>query len=98
MRYTRKMRSIHLWTGIILSVFIIIEALTGLIQSEPWIIGATESEMHDDFDSFAHLTNSIHEGQISNVSFKLLIDITALGLIILTITGLYLSIPFLRRR
>ena len=92
------MRNIHLWTGVVLSAFIIIEALTGLIQSEPWIIGATETEIHDDLNSFAHFTNSLHEGHISNFSFKIHIDMTALGLIILTITGIYLTIPFVRRK
>lgn len=98
MRYYRKIRNIHLWTGAVLSVFIIIEALTGLVQSEPWIIGATEYELHNDLKSFARLTNSLHEGKINNINFKILIDITAIGLIILTFTGIYLSIPFLRRK
>lgn len=100
MRYTRTMRNLHLWVGLTLAVFILIEACTGLIQSEPWLIGASQSDLHQPrpgFNLFL-LTNMIHEGQIGSLDFRWLIDITALGIIILTLTGLYLSLPYLKFR
>jgi hypothetical protein len=98
MRYTKLARNVHLWVGVVLSVFILIEACTGLIQAEPWIIGTDESQLHDNLTSFAHFTNSVHEGKIGTINLKWVIDITAIGLIILTLTGIYLSVPFLRSR
>jgi hypothetical protein len=35
----RKLRRAHLWIGLIASIFIFIEAFTGLIMNEPWLIG-----------------------------------------------------------
>jgi uncharacterized iron-regulated membrane protein len=98
MRYIRTVRNVHLWVGVILSFFILIESATGLIQAEPWIIGADESQIHDNLNSFAHFTNSVHEGKIGTVDLRWIIDITAIGLIILTLTGFYLSVPFLHSR
>ncbi len=43
----RKMRNLHLWIGLISSIFLLVEAVTGLLLSEPWLIGQTErGEMH----------------------------------------------------
>ncbi|STO36655.1 Uncharacterised protein [[Flavobacterium] thermophilum] len=35
----RKMRNLHLWIGLISSIFLLVEAVTGLLLSEPWLIG-----------------------------------------------------------
>jgi hypothetical protein len=35
----RKTRKAHLWIGLIASLFIFVEAITGLIMNEPWLIG-----------------------------------------------------------
>jgi hypothetical protein len=35
----RKVRRAHLWIGLIASLFIFVEALTGLLLTEPWLIG-----------------------------------------------------------
>ena len=35
-----KNRQLHLWVGLLASILILIEAVTGLIMSEPWLIGA----------------------------------------------------------
>lgn len=35
-------RKIHLWVGLILAVFLVIEAITGLILAEPWLVGQSQ--------------------------------------------------------
>lgn len=44
MKYIRFMRSLHLWLGLILTVFLLVEAVTGLILSEPTIIGINKAQ------------------------------------------------------
>jgi uncharacterized iron-regulated membrane protein len=97
MKYIKTMRNIHLWVGLILSPFILIVTLTGLIQAEPWIIGAEKSQLHQRFSEFNlfNLTNMVHEGIIGTADFRWIIDITAIGIIVLTFTGIYLSIPLI---
>ncbi|MFL6557942.1 MAG: PepSY-associated TM helix domain-containing protein [Bacillus sp. (in: firmicutes)] len=41
MKNTRKA---HLWIGLICSIFILIESITGLLMNEPWLIGQTQME------------------------------------------------------
>lgn len=98
MKYVRRVRALHLWLGIILAIFILVEAVTGLIQAEPWLIGADEAQLHDNHGSFAHFTNALHEGKIGSFTCKWIIDATALGLIVLTLTGIYLAWPLLRHK
>lgn len=38
----KKMRKAHLWIGLIASVLIFMESLTGLLVNEPWLIGQTQ--------------------------------------------------------
>lgn len=40
----KKMRQAHLWIGLIASVLIFMESLTGLLMNEPWLIGQTQME------------------------------------------------------
>ncbi|NHC40775.1 PepSY domain-containing protein [Bacillus sp. MM2020_1] len=40
----KKMRKAHLWIGLICSIFILIESVTGLLMNEPWLIGQTQME------------------------------------------------------
>ncbi|WP_412729716.1 hypothetical protein [Geobacillus stearothermophilus] len=43
----RNMRTVHLWFGLISSIFLRVEAVTGLLLSEPGRIGQAErGEMH----------------------------------------------------
>ncbi|MEH7076645.1 PepSY-associated TM helix domain-containing protein [Neobacillus drentensis] len=42
--YMRKTRKAHLWIGLICSIFILIESVTGLLMNEPWLIGQTQME------------------------------------------------------
>lgn len=41
----KKTRRAHLWIGLIASVFIFIEAFSGLLLNEPWLIGQSQMEM-----------------------------------------------------
>ncbi|MEH7120761.1 PepSY-associated TM helix domain-containing protein [Neobacillus vireti] len=41
MKNTRKA---HLWIGLIASIFIFMESITGLFLNEPWLIGQTQQE------------------------------------------------------
>jgi hypothetical protein len=38
----KKLRRAHLWIGLIASVFIFLESLTGLLMNEPWLIGQSQ--------------------------------------------------------
>ncbi|MBS4216272.1 PepSY-associated TM helix domain-containing protein [Neobacillus rhizophilus] len=38
----KKVRKTHLWIGLIASVLIFMESLTGLLMNEPWLIGQTQ--------------------------------------------------------
>lgn len=40
----KKMRRAHLWIGLIASVLIFMESLTGLLMNEPWLIGQSQVE------------------------------------------------------
>ena len=150
----RKFRQLHLWIGLLTSVFILMEAVTGLLLSEPWMMGQTSrSEIRmpaqtqqaagtatpDRQDpasgssassapaqegkgnnqgaasssasgqqgramngsgqqgtSFVGLIHGLHEGRIGSTDVKWLADVTAIGLIVLTITGISLSVQTLR--
>ena len=169
MKQTRKA---HLWIGLICSIFIFMESITGLIMNEPWLIGQTQSErgnfqrgqmdfpqqgaspdldqqsaqtqgwtngqsqnnadsqalgqngssMNGQFPgqdqgqgpglgnfngrtgfkggeagqgSLMGIIRGLHEGRIGTTNIKWLIDLTAIAMIFLTGTGIYLSIKVL---
>jgi hypothetical protein len=132
----KKFRQLHLWIGLISSVFILIQAVTGLLLSEPWLIGgpsreemkgmpmegqantvnsASIRENRVDRNSMpagnnakpfpgperngsdlAGLIRSLHEGKWGGANLKIFVDITAVSLIILTVTGIVLSVRELR--
>ncbi|MEH7305141.1 PepSY-associated TM helix domain-containing protein [Neobacillus drentensis] len=160
----KKTRRAHLWIGLIASIFIFLESLTGLLMNEPWLIGQTQMEgMRGNFQpgqfnqgqrsqgmnggfmqgneqnsgqfrgqangqngtngndqfqgqrgfggnrnlpegfrgqgmgqgSIMSTIRGLHEGRIGNTNVKWLIDLTAVALMILTGTGIYLSIKVL---
>lgn len=164
----KKTRRAHLWIGLIASIFIFIESLTGLVMNEPWLIGQTQIEnMRGNFQpgqfnqgqrsqgmnggftqgneqnsgqqggqfrgqangqngtnangqfqgkrvfggngnmpegirgqglgqgSIMSTIRGLHEGRIGNTNVKWLIDLIAVALMILTGTGIYLSIKVL---
>jgi hypothetical protein len=45
----KKTRTAHLWIGLISSIFIFMESLTGLIMNEPWLIGQSQLEERGNF-------------------------------------------------
>ncbi|ALA70719.1 peptidase [Geobacillus stearothermophilus 10] len=127
----RKMRNLHLWIGLISSIFLLVEAVTGLLLSEPWLIGQTErGEMHRAMQeggafragqasdggaaaapvapraegggtSLGMFIRQLHEGRIGSLDIRWAVDLAAVAMIILTATGIYLSIRTLaagRRR
>ncbi|NRD77762.1 PepSY domain-containing protein [Bacillus sp. BRMEA1] len=40
----KKTRKAHLWIGLIASIFIFMESITGLLMNEPWLIGQSKME------------------------------------------------------
>ncbi|EPR29136.1 PepSY-associated TM helix domain-containing protein [Geobacillus zalihae] len=128
----RKMRNLHLWIGLISSIFLLVEAVTGLLLSEPWLIGQAErGEMHraaqermnafgagqtsgtgastapmtpraeEGGSSLMMFVRQLHEGRIGSLDIRWAVDVAAVAMIILTATGIFLSIRTLaagRRR
>ncbi|MFC7441839.1 PepSY-associated TM helix domain-containing protein [Laceyella putida] len=155
----KKARQLHLWIGLISSVLILIQAITGLIISEPWLIGEQsrgkmtgqmmpnrrnmndesqnvnneinrDSENEDNATSnnqnsqnqnpnqgnpqsgnefgggfpqermqknnFLGFIKGLHEGHIGGLDLRMVVDIAAVSLIILTVTGITLSIKILK--
>lgn len=128
----KNTRQLHLWIGIFTSLFILMEAVTGLILAEPWLIGSQSHEggrkmvvssANANMEQMAESTggeeknigNSItpplegnqqpglmgvirglHEGKIAGANLRIVVDATAIGLIVLTVTGLTLSLKTLK--
>jgi len=128
----KRQRQLHLWIGIITSLFILIEAVTGLLLNERWILGvdgpgermaneqsfdqaasqtrmtSQETEQRslpntgelyrkkgEGGSSLMGLIRGLHEGRVGDVNIKWVMDLTAIGLIILTITGIIMSLKIL---
>jgi hypothetical protein len=140
----RKTRQLHLWIGLICSIFIFIEAVTGLFLLEPQLLGGsggpggfpqmqqqrpqtpTTSGVDANAASPGARANAggfapngmrgpgrggdaggggaggggagaigfirnLHEGRIGSTNIKWVMDIAAIGMMILTITGIILS-------
>lgn len=123
----RKSRQLHLWIGLLTSVIILIEAITGLLLNEPWLMGVDKTahrpRMEVEQPAVAELAETgetltkervaghyqggsnnsmigfvknLHAGRIGNTDVSILLDIMAIGLIILTITGITLSLRVLK--
>jgi hypothetical protein len=61
MKSTRKA---HLWIGLIASIFIFIESLTGLLMNEPWLIGQTQQEgFRGNFQQGQQTQGQFNQGQ-----------------------------------
>lgn len=127
----KRIRQAHLWIGLITSIFLLVEAVTGLLLAEPWLIGQQERGEHHalippdrdsvpssspenmksfpesrgmeekgreaggSFQSFAGIIRGLHEGRIGAWDVTWAIDIAAVAIILLTISGIYLSIRLL---
>lgn len=130
----KRNRQIHLWIGLMCSVFILLQSVTGLLLLEPWLIGGGESERGEmsaapttataavsittsadgaatafpgggapgergGMEGGGNVTGfikNLHEGKIGNADISWLLDIAAIGMIILTITGILLSVKTLK--
>jgi hypothetical protein len=164
----KKTRKAHLWIGLICSIFILMESITGLLMNEPWLIGqSSQTEQRGNFQpgmmpgqqqgaptnstqpagqtqgsnqtqsqsntssqangttnnqtsgstqnnsnrqfngtggqsgfgtkgsqsgSFMSIIRGLHEGRIGTINIKWLIDLTAIAMIFLTGSGIYLSL------
>lgn len=136
----KKTRQLHLWIGLICSVFISLQSITGLLLSEKALLGlggdmegrpqmaagmnapntkSSDSATSTDQtasegaaaipqgdrpqfgdggsdNSFIGIVKGLHEGKIGQTNVRWLIDLTAIGMIVLTVTGITLSIKTLR--
>lgn len=136
----RKMRNLHLWIGLITSVIILMEAVTGLMLAHPSLMGmqsrAPIMEKNSQFTSSGNqsmttadqgtttanqsttsqnsnpntegsrkpeagnslmgVVKGLHAGKIGNLNIQWVIDLSAISMIILTISGIYLSVRILR--
>ncbi|WP_042357186.1 PepSY-associated TM helix domain-containing protein [Bacillus rubiinfantis] len=161
----KKTRKAHLWIGLICSILILMESITGLIMNEPWLIGQSQTIERGNFQpgqipqqqgttdsssqtgdsssqttkqsqgttnnqtttnqngttangqfpgpggnfdrsglkgdnegsgSFMSIIKGLHEGRIGTTNIKWLIDLTAVAMIFLTGSGIYLSMKILR--
>ncbi len=127
MKHLKVIRNLHLWLGLFLTVFLLVEAVTGLILSEPSLIGinkvqhdsqslqsegktsaASLADSEQDVKGIEHakqvsgdvsllvFVKQLHQGIFSSDSFRWIVELTAIGIMILTVTGVYLSIPLLK--
>lgn len=132
----KRTRQLHLWIGLICSVFILIQSITGLLLSEKWLTGSGGAEMRppgamsqfsnsmtpstagdqetsgamqgnrpafngsgpgqEGANSLTGFIKGLHEGKIGSTNVKWLVDLAAISMIFLTITGIILSIKTLR--
>ncbi|MBW7477440.1 PepSY domain-containing protein [Paenibacillus oenotherae] len=150
----KKSRQLHLWIGLICSVFILIQAATGLLILEPWLIGGSEmpeqggfprqmqlQQMNDgaagnsdgnvgmgqmgevpegnmngrmgrpggdafpgngnfgpgreDGQGASGFIKNLHQGRIRGTDVSWILSIVAVGMIILTVTGIVMSTKIL---
>lgn len=122
----KKCRQLHLWIGLFTSLLILIEAVTGLIMAEPWLIGAgkPQTEQHVQLEetrtaetlgrtapafskpvegeaaqsggNLLRFVKALHAGRIGNTDVSILLNVVAVGLIFITITGIILSVRILK--
>lgn len=99
----KRTRQIHLWIGLVCSVFILVQAVTGLLLMEPWLIGGGKEgvpgqrgQMGGEGGGNVGFIKNLHAGKIGNTDIGWLIDLGAIGLIILTVTGITMSIKILK--
>ncbi|MCM3727268.1 PepSY domain-containing protein [Neobacillus cucumis] len=156
----KKTRQAHLWIGLICSIFILMESITGLLMNEPWLIGQSQTEGGANFkqgmmipqqsttanntsqttgqtaqsgtatqsngttnnqtaantqgttngqvpamggrggegsqsSSLMSIVRGLHEGRIGTADITWLIDLTAIAMIFLTGSGIFLSMKVL---
>jgi len=63
-RVMKNTRKAHLWIGLIASIFIFMESLTGLLMNEPWLIGQTQQEgFRGNFQQGPQNQGQLNQGQ-----------------------------------
>lgn len=127
-----------MWIGLLSSIIILVESITGLLLAEPWLMGvegregrppqavmenqtmttqpssnqavqAEPAAIHSEQGEHGMQANGrreqggimsvvhqLHEGRIGSMDAKWLVDVSAIAMIVLTITGITLSIKTLR--
>ncbi|HYA15633.1 MAG TPA: hypothetical protein VEF33_14950, partial [Syntrophales bacterium] len=66
MQYHSIIKKIHTYVGMVLAPFILLEAITGLILVEPWLIG---DELSDSSLTLLNTIEMLHQGEIINLNF-----------------------------
>ncbi len=127
----KTIRNLHLWIGLFTSLFILIEAVTGLLMVEPWLMGAShpaaeqrvtherpvqgevaesaeaaregmeaakQANPHGQGNSITAFVKNLHAGRVGSADVSVLLDIVALGLILMTVTGIVLTVKALKRQ
>ncbi|NLI13569.1 PepSY-associated TM helix domain-containing protein [Pelotomaculum propionicicum] len=127
----KKIRNLHLWIGLFTSLLILIEAVTGLLMVEPWLMGAgkpaaeqrvmlegqapggaaakggapaegvqagKQFNPNGQGSSITAFVKNLHAGRIGGADVSILLDMAALGLIIMTVTGMVLTVKALKRQ
>jgi hypothetical protein len=106
----KNSRQLHVWIGLLCSVLILIESITGLLLSEPWLMGmdgkremkppravlVNGSGLPEGGNNLMGIVRELHEGRIGGMDVTWLADLAAVAMIILTVTGISLSIQTLR--
>ncbi|WMT41633.1 PepSY-associated TM helix domain-containing protein [Paenibacillus sp. D2_2] len=126
----KKMRTLHLWIGLICSIFILLQSITGILllnerlfmgdrvggeppdfvqmqqQQSPDASGAERTNFRGGFPvgpdggevggGALGFIKNLHKGIIGGTNISVLLNITAIGMIALTLTGIMLSIKTLR--
>jgi hypothetical protein len=108
----RVVRKVHLWVGLVLAVVLVVEAVTGLILSEPALFGVQKSpgrppglvqqqghglqRAGDASEGVYSLAKGLHQGRVGDLDLKLVIDLSGVGLALLTVTGVYMEAVCLR--
>lgn len=142
----KKMRNLHLWIGLLTSVLILLEAVTGLLLIHPSLLGEPErapaiersarstnpenlvpaattssrpavtdnlgaevqggrpafhetgaAGAEDARSGLVGLIRGLHAGRLGSLNIRWVIELAAISMIVLTVTGIYLSIKILIR-
>jgi hypothetical protein len=93
----KKLSTLHLWICMICSLFLLMESVSGLLMSEPWLIGgkSDQGQMNLNFTA-GDQSSSI--GNVGGTNLHILVDLTTIGMMILMLTGIIMSVLALRER